>query len=214
MSTRSLRTVLHDGEVVRFNRADNVHEASFEDGQLVYGSTSQCFRSLSAFASFCANYSVNGWKACKVQRDGKWLSCDKLSQLTGPAPAASPKGKVQSKSMPPKKSATAATAAATKAPAAKATAPTIRRVKVLPSTIPSTIVASILEPAEPALEVSSVVRVMLRRHEHASKSYWRDSKKEKLFVREVNGNVGPYIGRWNAAGQTIDTSVPDSDAEN
>ena len=115
--------------------------------------------------------------------------------------------------MPPKKSAAVATAA-TKAPATKAAGPTIRRVKVPPSTIPSTIIASILEPAEPALEVSSIVRVMLRRHEHAIKSYWRDSKKEKLFVREANGNVGPYIGRWNAAGQTVDTSVPDSDAEN
>lgn len=208
MATRSLRTVLHDGEVVRFNRADSVHEASFEDGQLVYGSTTQCFRSLSAFASFCASYSVNGWKACKVQRDGKWLSCDKLPPLTASAPVPSPKGKVQSKSMPPKKS---ATATAAKAPAP---APTIRRVKVPPATVPSTIVASILEPAESALEVSSVVRVMLRRHEHASKSYWRDGKKEKLFVREANGNVGPYIGRWNAAAQTIDTSVPDSDTEN
>lgn len=210
-TTRSLRTVLHDGEVVRFNRADTIHEATFEDGQLVYGSTTQCFRSLSTFASFCANYSVNGWKACKVQRDGKWLSCGKLPTLSGtalPPSASTPKGKVQSKSMPPKKSATAA------APAAKAPAPTIRRLKVPPATVPSTIVASIIEPAEPALEVSSVVRIMLRRHEHASKSYWRDSKKEKLFVREVSGNVGPYIGRWNASSQTIDTSVPDSDAEN
>lgn len=202
-TTRSLRTVLHDGEVVRFNRGDNIHEATFDDGQLVYGSTTQCFKSLSSFASFCANYSVNGWKACKVQRDGKWLSCDKLPPLPGASiPDPTPKDKVQSKSMPPKKSATAAPA------------PTIRRVKVPPPTVPSTIVASIIEPAEPALEVSSVVRVMLRRHEHASKKYWRDSKKEKLFIREETGSVGPYVGRWNASTQSIDTSVPDSDAEN
>lgn len=215
-TTRSLRDILHDGEIVRYTRADRVYEATFEDGELVYDDTSQCFRSLSSFATFCATYSVNGWKACKVQRDGKWVACEKLPVLGGapvaPPKAPTPKGKVQSKSMPPKKAPAASAPVPT--PAKKPSAPTIRRVKVPPSTIPSTIVASIVESPEPALEVSSVVRIMLRRHEHASKSYWRDSKKDKLFTRESNGGVGPYIGRWNATTQTIDTSVPDSDVEN
>ena len=225
-TTRSLRDILHDGEIVRYSRSDRAYEATFEDGQLVYEDTSQCFRSLSSFASFFTGYCVNGWKVCKVQRDGKWVPCEKLQPLDGATTAANPKGKAQSKSMPPKSSqATSSKKAAVPAPvpvkkkgkaAESVPAPTItiRRAKVPPATIPSTIVASIIESAEPPLEVNSIVRIMLRRHEHASKSYWRDGKKEKLFSREANGGVGSYVGRWNATTQMIDTSVPDSDMEN
>jgi len=44
-------------------------------------------------------------------------------------------------------------------------------------------------------------------------SYFRDSKKNKLYQKRKDTVVGPYVGRYDPYTETIHTDVPDSDDE-
>ena len=44
-------------------------------------------------------------------------------------------------------------------------------------------------------------------------TYFRDSKKNKLYQRIKEKTIGRYVGRYNARTETIHTDIPDSDDE-
>jgi hypothetical protein len=43
--------------------------------------------------------------------------------------------------------------------------------------------------------------------------YYRDPLKNKLYKRQGNGAVGPYIGRYSPKDQQVHEEVEDSDQE-
>lgn len=44
-------------------------------------------------------------------------------------------------------------------------------------------------------------------------SYFRDSKKNKLYKKIKDKGIGQYVGRWNPDTDSIHTDIPDSDEE-
>ncbi len=44
-------------------------------------------------------------------------------------------------------------------------------------------------------------------------TYFRDSKKNKLYKKIKEKGIGPYVGRWNPNTDSIITDIPDSDDE-
>jgi hypothetical protein len=44
-------------------------------------------------------------------------------------------------------------------------------------------------------------------------TYFRDSKKNKLYKKIKEKGIGPYVGRWNPNTESIITNIPDSDNE-
>jgi hypothetical protein len=55
--------------------------------------------------------------------------------------------------------------------------------------------------------------VRLSTFEHESQSYFRDSKKNKLYKKIKDKTIGSYVGRYDPDMNTIHTDVPDSDQE-
>lgn len=55
--------------------------------------------------------------------------------------------------------------------------------------------------------------VRLSTFEHESQSYFRDSKKNKLYKKIKEKTIGSYVGRYDPDMNTIHTDVPDSDQE-
>lgn len=55
--------------------------------------------------------------------------------------------------------------------------------------------------------------VQLTPFEIGNTSYFRDSKKNKLYQKRKDTVVGPYVGRYDPYTETIHTDVPDSDDE-
>jgi hypothetical protein len=55
--------------------------------------------------------------------------------------------------------------------------------------------------------------VRLSTFEHESQSYFRDSKKNKLYRKIKEKTIGSYVGRYDPDMNTIHTDVPDSDQE-
>jgi hypothetical protein len=44
-------------------------------------------------------------------------------------------------------------------------------------------------------------------------TYFRDSKKNKLYKKIKEKTIGCYVGRYDPATETVHTDVPDSDDE-
>ena len=55
--------------------------------------------------------------------------------------------------------------------------------------------------------------VRLLTFEHESQSYFRDSKKNKLYKKIKEKTIGSYVGRYDPDTNSIHTDVPDSDCE-
>ena len=55
--------------------------------------------------------------------------------------------------------------------------------------------------------------VRLSTFEHESQTYFRDSKKNKLYKKIKEKTIGSYVGRYDPDMNTIHTDVPDSDQE-
>ena len=55
--------------------------------------------------------------------------------------------------------------------------------------------------------------VKLTPFETGNTSYFRDSKKNKLYQKRKDTVVGPYVGRYDPYTETIHTDIPDSDDE-
>jgi len=55
--------------------------------------------------------------------------------------------------------------------------------------------------------------VRLSTFEHESQSYFRDSKKNKLYKKIKEKTIGSYVGRYDPDTNTIHADVPDSDCE-
>jgi len=55
--------------------------------------------------------------------------------------------------------------------------------------------------------------IKLTPFETGNTSYFRDSKKNKLYQKRKDTVVGPYVGRYDPYTETIHTDVPDSDDE-
>ena len=55
--------------------------------------------------------------------------------------------------------------------------------------------------------------VRLSTFEHESQSYFRDSKKNKLYKKIKEKTIGSYVGRYDPDTNMIHTDVPDSDSE-
>jgi len=69
------------------------------------------------------------------------------------------------------------------------------------------------ETMDTPLEVKHVVQVVLKPFTHGSGTYWRDGSLEKLYKRNSDGSLGPYIGRWDSEGDCIVKDAPDSDTD-
>ena len=94
----------------------------------------------------------------------------------------------------------------------KAEGPTIRIKRrpvapVLPPVQQEVIVASVVEPAEPAIEVTSITRIALKSLTVDGVEYWLS--KDKVY--EKRRGRGAYIGRYD--GSKIDCTADDSDDE-
>lgn len=55
--------------------------------------------------------------------------------------------------------------------------------------------------------------VRLSTFEHESQTYFRDSKKNKLYKKIKEKTIGSYVGRYDPDTDSIHTDVPDSDDE-
>jgi hypothetical protein len=55
--------------------------------------------------------------------------------------------------------------------------------------------------------------VRLSTFEHESQTYFRDSKKNKLYKKIKEKTIGSYVGRYDPDTDSIHTDVPDSDQE-
>jgi len=55
--------------------------------------------------------------------------------------------------------------------------------------------------------------IQLSLFEANGSTYYRDSKKNKLYKKVKDKGVGPYVGRWNPDTDSIITNIPDSDDE-
>lgn len=89
--------------------------------------------------------------------------------------------------------------------------PTIRikRRPAAPAVQQETIVASIVEPAEPAIEVTTVRRLSLKPLTIDGEQFWLVNN--KVYERQSNGARGAYLGRYD--GKKIDMTADDSEDE-
>jgi hypothetical protein len=190
---RSLHSVLQDGEVVQFKHGTDTYQSYFRSGLLIsLDDPAKQYTSPTGFANDCSNSSVNGWLHCKVLREGKWLKLADLPQVAytlqeePPTIIASPKDAptIRIKRMPPKAANTPK--------------------KALPPVHQFTIIANVLEPMEPAIEVTSVRRVKPLTVEGIN--YWLNGN--KVYERQPSG---AYVGRWT--GSSIDADAHDSEEE-
>jgi hypothetical protein len=55
--------------------------------------------------------------------------------------------------------------------------------------------------------------IQLTLFEANGSTYYRDSKKNKLYKKIKDKGIGPYVGRWNPDTDSIITNIPDSDDE-
>jgi hypothetical protein len=58
-----------------------------------------------------------------------------------------------------------------------------------------------------------IEHVQLSLFEANGTTYFRDSKKNKLY-KKIKDKIGPYVGRWNPDTDSVLTDIPDSDDEN
>jgi hypothetical protein len=183
---RSLNSVLLSGEIVQYKYRGEIYEAYFQDGILIRADDGTTFDTPTAFTNAISGGSVSGWQHCRVLRDGISRRLADLPERVFSLEETKDVPTITLKEMPPKSI----------------------KVKRL---VPATVVAHIIEAAEPALEVRAVKRILLKPIDIDKTTFWRDGEKEKIFEKTANGGVGSYVGRWT--GSSIDSSVPDSDAE-
>ena len=79
--------------------------------------------------------------------------------------------------------------------------------------VPTPLHPTLLEAPEAPLSVERVEVVKVRLFEHDGATYYREPTKNKLYKRQTNGSIGPYLGRWNPRLKTVDLTVPDTDGE-
>lgn len=79
--------------------------------------------------------------------------------------------------------------------------------------VPAPLRPALLEAPEAPLSVERVEVVKVRLFEHGGTTYYREPIKNKLYKRQTNGSIGPYLGRWNPRLKTVDLTLPDTDAE-
>ncbi len=195
--TFPLESVLNNGETILFTNKEDLYYAHYKNGILVnHNNKKETFKSLTAFCNRMSGTSINGWKACKVYRDGEWLSLQTLRSEKYP-----PKGfkhkiikeesdndaDIESESdMPPKRQ--AATLTKTKSLGAPITIPFIR--------------ADIIESDEPAIIVESITKVLLKPRIIEGVKYLYDASSRCVFNKTPNG-IGEIAGILNDAGTII-----------
>lgn len=115
----------------------------------------------------------------------------------------------------------------TAAPEKKARKPRAKKETKAPekNTVVATTVASVpaitallasmtlVENTDEPIPIDEVEQVILRPFTVGSKKYYRDADTCKLFERRADNKRGPYVGRWDADTQTIDTEAPNSDVD-
>ena len=79
---------------------------------------------------------------------------------------------------------------------------------------PENLVVSYLEENMETLAIEDVEVVSVTIMEYDSRKYYCDERKGKLYEVGKANKVGNYVGRWNPRTSTIETDIPDSDAEN
>jgi hypothetical protein len=83
--------------------------------------------------------------------------------------------------------------------------PVVHQASVIPTHIEE-------EVDDVAIDGYEVEEVIVRRFVHQETTYFREYTKNKLY-RCVKGGIGPYVGRWDPASDSVVTEVPDSDDE-
>lgn len=159
---RPLYTALYEGEVVRYTYKGQVFQAEYQSGILVNADdNSLTYTSPGGFANSCSGQSVNGWRSCRVERDGTWTKLEDLPwiDLEDEPVKVSKKMPVQRKKQ-----------ASQKAIAIE----------------PQTIIAGIIVKPEPLI-IKSMRRVTLV--PNADK--WLNEDTGKLYERDPNGGVLP-----------------------
>ncbi len=195
--TFPLESVLNNGETILFANKDDLYYAHYKDGILInHSNKKETFKSLTAFCNRMSGTSINGWKVCKVYRDGEWLSLQTLRSEKHP-----PKGfkrlvikkeeesdndaDIESETeMPPKR----APVVKTKSLGAPITVPFIR--------------ADIIESDEPSINVESITKISLKPRTIDGVEYLYDASSKRVYNKVPNG-IGEVIGVLDATGRII-----------
>lgn len=72
---------------------------------------------------------------------------------------------------------------------------------------------TLVESTDEPIPIDEVEQIILRPFTVGSKKYYRDADTCKLFEQRPDKKRGPYVGRWDADTQTIDTDAPNSDVD-
>ncbi len=197
--------VLKNGETISFTNKDETYYAHFRDGILInHTNRKQTFKSLTSFCNSMSGTSINGWKACKVYRDGAWQSLYTLRNML--SKHHSPKGNIQVKSKMHKESSESENDADidsdSEMPPKKITA-VATKTKVLgpPISLPC-IKANIIESDEPTIKLESVTRIILRPRVINGIEYFYDSYCKRVYEKTISG-VGDFVGIYNEEANTI-----------
>jgi hypothetical protein len=75
------------------------------------------------------------------------------------------------------------------------------------------IVVKAVEALVPQTETLEIVSIRVKKVRLNEKSYFLDSKKQKVYSVGTDGLPHQYVGRWSSEDQKLDTSYPDSDLD-
>jgi len=87
------------------------------------------------------------------------------------------------------------------------------KAKTIPIPITPILHPTYMEQQGEPLAVEQVEIVKISPFEHNETLYYREPIKNKLYKRQANGRIGPYVGRWSTKDSIVVTDVPDSDEE-
>ncbi len=193
-------SILKNGETISFTNREEIYYAHFRDGILInHTNRKQTFKSLTAFCNSMSGTSINGWRACKVYRDGEWQSLYALRNMV--SKHHSPKGNIQVKSKPHKESSESENDADidsdSEMPPKKTSSIVATKTKVLgpPISLPC-IKANIIESDEPIIKLESVTRIILRPRVINEIEYFYDSYGKRVYEKTIRG-VGEFVGTYD-----------------
>jgi hypothetical protein len=163
---RTLCSALIEGEVVHYKYKGQVFQAEYQSGILVNADdTSLTYTTPGGFANSCSGGSVNGWQACRIERDGVWTKLGDLPWID----LEDEPVKV-SKKMPPQTQ--------RKKPA------TIQKAAIMQPIEPQSIIAGIIVRPEPLI-VKSVKRITLIQ----AGDNWLDEESGETYLKDSNGDL-------------------------
>ena len=200
--TFPLESVLKNGETILFANKNELYYAHYKDGKLTnHNDRKQIFKSLTAFCNRMSGTSINGWKACKVYRDGSWQGLQTLRGIINP-----PKGLARKTVKDSSESDNDADIESDSDMPPKRATPAVVKTKRFgePILLPF-IPANIIESDEPTITVESITRIALTPRTINGIVYLYDSFGKRVYNKLPNG-VGDFVGILNDAGEIVVTT--------